>query len=117
MLFYEGPRQLTSDAAVCVVTCRKSVGSNFDFGFCVVCGKRREGRQDGACNGDECFHVVWCSWLTLGLSGAGPRALSCKQDAPSRVHSRPVRPRASHLSCSVSDNKQQLRALAKGKRW
>ena len=26
---------------------------------------------------------------TLGLSGAGPRALKCKQDAPSRVHSRP----------------------------
>ena len=31
--------------------------------------------------------------LTLGLSGAGPRALECKQNAPSRVHSRPrVRP-------------------------
>src|ERR1041384_1046546 len=28
--------------------------------------------------------------LTPGLSGAGPRAWTCKQDAPSRVHSRPL---------------------------
>src|SRR6266446_9987538 len=27
---------------------------------------------------------------TIGLSGAGPSALKCKQDGPPRVHSRPI---------------------------
>src|SRR4051794_13211215 len=43
------------------------------------------------------------SWLTLGLSGAGPKALKCKQDAPSRIHSRPlVGPRFHNLNLPVS---------------
>src|SRR5438477_580215 len=44
-----------------------------------------------------------CFRLTPGLGGAGPRTLNCKQDAPSRVHSRPfVRRQMSHDSYTFS---------------
>src|ERR1041384_5124336 len=39
--------------------------------------------------------------LTRGLSGAGPRVLECKQDGPSRVHSRPIVMR--HFRASLLD--------------
>ena len=51
--------------------------------------------------------AIKCQRLTRGLSGAGQTALKCQQDAPSRVHSRPI------VSVEVHRNKSEARGEAK----
>src|SRR5579862_1481620 len=60
------------------------------------------------------------SRLTFGMSGAGPSAWKCKQDAPSRVHSRPLVSDSPMLRCFHShrrfarNRKQQREGNAEG---